>query len=164
MSDRVYCPFHPDDAGGCGCALRRDMVHSGTVSFYPLSRLVRIHARLYVFSYSACKSLLLTAHLADCMGVALVHCCANPARGNLYAVFQYVDANGFRYGLGYALDVIRGGRTALAHLRCAQRAVRAFLGRRRAARDLAAAMGVLSVAPLPSDLLHRLLCLSRGAL
>ena len=161
----MHCPFHPGNDGGeaCDCVSRLSgedglgMVHADRVSFYPCSRLVRLESRLYVFPYPTRKSLLIAAALAGHLGVTVFHRCPNAVRRNLYVVFQFVDSNGFRYGLGYALDVIRGSRTVLTHLRCAQRAIRAFLVRRRERRELAAVMGVLSVAPLPSDLLR--LCL-----
>ena len=159
----MYCPFHPDGGGSCGCLLQlegdtgMDMVHAERVSFYPRSSMVRLHSRLYIFPYPSCKSLLLTAALSDRFGLSVFHRCVNSTKRNLYTVFQFVDAAGFRYGIGYALDVVHGGRTILTHLRCVQRAVRSFLFRRREARELAAVVGILSVVTLPSDLLR--LCL-----
>jgi hypothetical protein len=152
----MYCPFHEGGGEPCACFLEPEpvdelaMVHAGDVSFYPRSSLIRLHARLYAFPYPSCKSLLVTAAMSNRLGVAVVRRCVNPLKHNLYAVFQFVDANGFRYGIGYTLEVVRRGRTLLAHLRCAQRAVRALLGRRREARGVAVAMAV----PLPPDLLR----------
>lgn len=157
----MFCPFHPDAGGSCGCFLRLegdtglDMVHTDPVSFYPRSSMVRIHSLLYVFPYPSCKSLLITAALSDRFGLSVFRRCVNSGKRNLYTVFQFVDGSGFRYGIGYALEVIRGERTVLAHLRCAQRAVRSFLSRRRELRALAVAASV----PLPADLLQRLLLL-----
>ena len=156
----MYCPFHPDSGGSCGCLVQLqgdtglDMVHAERVSFYPRSSLIRLYNRLYIFPYPSSRSLLLTAAMTDRFGLAVFHRCINRQNRNLYTVFQYVDPNGFRYGLGYALEVIRGGRTVLTHLRCIQRAVRASLARRREARLLLGAMAI----PLPSDLLR--LCLA----
>ena len=156
----MYCPFHPDGGGSCGCILQLDsetgldMVHADLVSFYPRSSLIRLYNRLYIFPYPSNRSLLLTAAMTDRFGLAVFHRCVNSHKRNLYTVFQYVDPNGFRYGLGYALEVVRGGRTVLTHLRCVQRAVRAFLARRRGARLLVLAVGI----PLPPDLLRLCLC------
>jgi hypothetical protein len=155
----MFCPFHPELRGACDCILQLEgdtgmnMVHTESVSFYPCSSLVRLRGRIYHFPYASCRSLLVTAAMPGRVGPLVFHRCINRDRRNLYVVFQCVDPNGFRFGIGYMLDVIRGGRTVLTHLRCAQRAVRAFLGRRRQARALAAAMHI----PLPPDLIR--LCL-----
>jgi hypothetical protein len=156
----MYCPFHAGGDVPCVCFLEEAaddelaMTHAAAVSFYPRSSMVRLHSRLYVFPYPVCKSLLVTASMSNRFGLTVFHRCVNHAKRNLYVVFQFVDANGFRYGIGYTLELVRAGRTVLAHLRCAQRAVRAFLGRRREARALAVAMAV----PLSADLLQMCFC------
>jgi hypothetical protein len=161
----MYCPLHPDGDGPCGCLLQlegdarsgSDMVHSDRVSFYPRSSMIRLDSRLYVFPYPTCRSLLITSAMCSRFGLSVFHRCVSRSKRNLYTVFQFVDANGFRYGIGYTLEVLHAGRTVLTHLRCLQRAVRAFLSRRHEARSLAVAMAI----PLPSDLLLRL-CGQRG--